>query len=370
MADCDGSLSFRDDVLRCELSAGHDPPCKCDGMSFRRVQSAQAAFATARAVESQTTTSKGSGRAPNDPLVEPGECQCSACGKPCGTCSCPRVYVYKTTANQRRSDAARRDTPQRVDAHSGRCASGSATPASASIADHDSADPKRKDGRCTECGKTSGEGVTWIARQCRRVLNDVGLRLLSRLRNPRGLQEVQEVRGGLGPHPRGRASGAGPPDLARKDGRRSRLAGPVAPGPRGSGGGLVRDGRTSRFLGAKRCQQGFEHLHLALKPNHLALRVLQTLPSTGKIVLDVDDLVIQGSLFNGGSQSVDDLQVTTVVVAEVVLETYSRVHSRRSRCQGLSRRLVRRSAAFLASLARSPVRGAHPSGCQTGLLSA
>ena len=168
MAACDGSLSFRDDVLRCELSAGHDGPCKAGSLSFRRVQSAQAAYATALATESQTTTRKGSGRAPNDPLVEPGECHCSACGQPCGTCSCPRVY--RTTANQRRSDAARRDTPQRVEAFramrqrlrdTGICID----------CGHDSADPKRKDGRCLACGKKAAR-VTWTARQCRRILND------------------------------------------------------------------------------------------------------------------------------------------------------------------------------------------------------
>ena len=146
---------------------------KAGSLTFRKVVPAWVAgdVADAPPIRPQETprypNRKGS-PPKSDALIEPGECQCTACGKPCGTCSCPRIY--KTTSNQRRGDAARRDTPQRVAGYRAIRQRLRDTGICIDCCDV-SADPNRKDGRSPECGKRAAR-VTWLARQCRRILND------------------------------------------------------------------------------------------------------------------------------------------------------------------------------------------------------
>ena len=208
MTACDGTLTFRDDVLRCEhVGWPRRAVFKCrithlpqSRFGVGPVGDIADALLLRERQESQTTTRKpGAARSPKADvaLIEPGECHCSACGQPCGTCSCPRVYVYKTTANQRRSDAARRDTPQRVDAGYRAMRQRLRDTGICIDCHHDSVDPKRKDGRCIECGKKAAKVVLESAavpahpERCRTSP------ALTAPRIPDGMQEVPEVRFGV-----------------------------------------------------------------------------------------------------------------------------------------------------------------------------
>ena len=161
MAACDGRLSFRGDVLQCELPAGHDGPCKSGSLTFQRI-APPSWIGLQRQPERKTAPTED---AASVDLAD--ECFCDRCRKPCGACKCPRVY--RTSAAARQADAARRDTAKRVKGRREWLADKRAS--GICIGCPEPADPSRKDGRCGECGADAARRV-WLGRQVRAILND------------------------------------------------------------------------------------------------------------------------------------------------------------------------------------------------------